>query len=95
MTMITDTKNLLADCQKIEDTILDTVSFHSCPEDIVTIKYQIEQVPKKAEECREMIHSLSANYSDTRIYQHRDHLRRMSLRLEAAVMYAKKEFGLE
>jgi hypothetical protein len=95
MTLITEAKSLLADCQKTEDSIWDIVSFHSCPEDIVSIQYQIEQAPKKAEECREMIHTLCANYSDVRIYRQRENLRRMSLRLESAVMYAKNEFCLQ
>jgi Ni2+-binding GTPase involved in maturation of urease and hydrogenase len=94
MTVIADAKELLKSCQRTEDSIYDLVSFCTCHEDVDTIHYQIERVPKMTEECQEMVHSLLANEPSSKTYELRNNLRRMSLRLEAAIMYAKNYFKL-
>jgi hypothetical protein len=94
MTLITDAKELLKSCQCTEESIYDLVSFCACREDFATIHYQIEHVAEMTEKCREMVHSLLANESSSKTYELRNNLRRMSLRLDAAIMYAKNYFKL-
>ncbi|MDR2704607.1 MAG: hypothetical protein LBC02_02400 [Planctomycetaceae bacterium] len=94
MTLITDAKELLKSCQGTEESIYDLVSFCTCHEDFATIQNLLERVPKMTEECHEMVHSLLANEPSSKTYELRNNLRRMSLRLEAAIMYAKNYFKL-
>jgi hypothetical protein len=94
MTLITDAKELLEKCKCSEDSIYDLVSFSYRPEDIASIQYLMEHVPKLTEECREMIHSITANEPSSKTYELRNNLRRMEMRLEAAIMYAKNYFKL-
>jgi hypothetical protein len=95
MSIMSDAKKLLADCQRSEDEICDIISFHTSPCDIVSVQYHVEQVPKKVEECRDMIFALSANYNSTAMFKLRDNLRRMAIRLEAEILYAKDYFKLD
>jgi hypothetical protein len=94
MTLITDAKSLLKSCQQTEDSIYDLVAFCACHEDFATIHCCIGRVPKMMEECREMVHLLVANEPSSKTYVLRNNLRRMSLRLEAAILYSKNYFKL-
>jgi hypothetical protein len=95
MTEITDAKKLLDDGQRTEASIYDLVSFSVYPNDIVAIQYQIEHVPETVKECREMIKRLFDYNSGTKTFKLRNELRRMIMRLEAAIMYAKNHFKLD
>jgi hypothetical protein len=95
MTMITDAKKMLNNCQQTEESIYDIVSFCVPPDGIVTIQYQTKHVPEIVTECRVMLHRLLANDSGTKTFKLRNDLRRMILRLEAAIMYAKNHFKLD
>jgi hypothetical protein len=92
---MSDAKKLLADCQRTENEICDIISFHTSPCDIECVQYHIEHVPKKVEECRCVVLALSANYNSTAMFNLRDDLRRMAIRLEAEIVYAKNYFGLD
>jgi hypothetical protein len=94
MTLITDAKELLEKCKCSEDSIYDLVSFCYRPEDMAPMQYLIEHVPKLTEECREMIHSVTANEPNSKTYELKNNLRRMEMRLKAAILYAKNYFKL-
>jgi hypothetical protein len=93
MTLITDAKELLEKCKCSEDSIYEIVSLGYRPENIAPIQYLIEHVPKLlTEECREMIHSITANKPSSKTYELKNNLHRMEMRLEAATLYAKNYF---
>jgi hypothetical protein len=95
MTMILDTKKLLADCVHSEEVIFDLVSFSSCSQDREAVLYQIEQIKKQINDLHEMRLSLCSNYNSVQVLQYVDKLRYMLLRLEAAVLYAKNHFNID
>jgi hypothetical protein len=92
MTVITDAKKLLKDCQQLEKSIYDTISFGKYPDCIVTIQYHIKHVPIIMSVFRGQLHHLLDYESGSRIFKD---CSRMVMRLEAAVMYAKNHFNID
>ncbi|MDR0611854.1 MAG: hypothetical protein LBG58_17235 [Planctomycetaceae bacterium] len=95
MTIITDAKKLLNECQRTEGSIYDLISFSGCKDDWDSIYSLIERVQKMMDECNKMFLMLSATEQCSKIITKRNHLRRMSMRLGAAVMYAKNHFKID
>jgi hypothetical protein len=96
MTLIEDAQKLLDNCKHREDAIYDTISFCHKPEDVKSIYYLIERVPKMRTDCDEMLRSLISDddsLSTTCALRH--DLRRMNLKLDAAIMYANDYFHFD
>ncbi|MDR2704606.1 MAG: hypothetical protein LBC02_02395 [Planctomycetaceae bacterium] len=94
MKLIEDATKLLDDCQRMEKLIYDTTSFYSSSNNSVVIQEQIEQVPAILNKCREMQYKLFQESLCMKTTFSSD-LRFMMMRLEAAVMYAKKRAKLD
>jgi hypothetical protein len=96
MTLITDAKNLIDHCQRIEESIYDIVfSYHSQEGNIDTIKYQMKHVPEVVKEGHTMIKALLIHEPISEIVTLRKNLGRLLIRLEAAIMYAKNYFKID
>jgi hypothetical protein len=93
MTLIDDAKKLFDDCQIMEDSIYDTVYYKYNDNNIDVMQKRIEQVPAMVNECHEIFHKLLKEGICARTTLCND-LLRMTMRLEAAVMYAKNYFKL-
>jgi hypothetical protein len=90
MVLIDNAKKLLDECQRTENALFDVVSYHSCSNDIAPVQYLAKRIPELIEECREICRHLVADDAETEMFMLRHYLRRMTLRLEAAIMYAKE-----
>jgi hypothetical protein len=94
VTLIDDAQNLLGTCYKMEDSIYHLISYHYYTANAVVMRELHDQAAETILKCCEMkcqLHDQCSNETTTLC----SNLYLMSLRLEAAILYAKNYFKLD